>query len=188
MGHHRDKAMSAEAMGELVFLLKEALRATDVKRVQCVYFRGKGMEAEAIAELVQYSVGHVKRMWTQYFAHGARSLLSKPRGGRRHENMTLEEESRLLAAHNAQGEAGKILKIAPLHKSLCEKLGRAVPVSSAYRLAHRHGWRKLEPRPHHPGRRPKAAEYFKVFFPETSRRRTGGSGQARPSPQGDVSR
>jgi len=153
-------------MKELASLLKQAMSATDVKRVQCVYFRGKGMSAEAIAELVQYNAGHVQRIWTQYFKEGAKSLLTKPRGGRKHENLSVEEEAKLLAAHVREGEAGNMLKIAPLHKSLCEKLGKEVALSSAYRLAYRHGWRKLEPRPHHPGRNPKAAEYFKAFFPE----------------------
>ncbi len=153
-------------MQELSSLLKMASSAADVKRLQCVYFRGKGFDAEAIAELTQYSVWHVKLVWTQYFKSGATSLLAKPRGGRRHENMSKEEESELLAAHTESAREGKLLKIAPLHQALCKKLGKEVALSSAYRLAHRHGWRKIEPRPHHPGRNAESAEYFKLFFPK----------------------
>ncbi len=166
MGHHRSKAVSSAAMKELALLIKQATSAADVKRLQCVYFRGKGVAAEAIAELVGYSVWHVKLVWTQYFSEGAKSLLTKPRGGRRRENMSREEEAELLAAHTESAKEGKLLKIAPLHQGLCKKLGKKVALSSAYRLAHRHGWRKLEPRPHHPGRNAKAAEYFKLFFPK----------------------
>lgn len=165
MGCHRGKGVSKEAMHELTLLLKQATSTTDVKRLQCVVFRGKGLEAEVIAELVQYSVGHVKRVWTQYFKEGASSLCTKPRGGRKRQNMSHEEEAALLAEHTTLAKEGKLLKIAPLHRALCKKLGREVALSSAYRLAHRHGWRKLEPRPRHPGRDANAATYFKVFFP-----------------------
>jgi transposase len=168
MGHRHSKEISDSGMKALGSLLKTALSATDVKRVQSVYFRGKGLSADEISDLVQYSAGHVKRIWTQYFREGAKSLLSKPRGGRRRENMSREEEAALLAAHTHSAKEGKLLKIAPLHRALCKKLGKKVALSSAYRLAHRHGWRKLEPRPHHPGRNAKAAEYFKLFFPKAT--------------------
>jgi transposase len=168
MGQHRGKVVTAEAMGELASLLKTASSAADVKRLQCVYFRGKWLSAEAIAGLVQYSVWHVQLVWTHYFKEGAESLLTKPRGGRKRENMSCEEEAALLAAHTESAKEGKLLKIAPLHQALCQKLGREVALSSAYRLAHRHGWRKVEPRPRHPGRNAKAAEYFKLFFPQAT--------------------
>ncbi len=143
MGQHQDKIITSEAMKELASLLKTASNASDVKRLQCVYFRGKGVDVDAIAEMVQYDSGYVKSVWTRYFKGGAKSLLAKPRGGRRHENMSKEEESALLAAHTESAKEGKLLKIAPLHQSLCKKLGKKVALSSAYRLAHRHGWRSL---------------------------------------------
>ena len=126
------------------------------------------MNAEEVAEMVQYDVGYVKTVWTQYFKGGVNALLTKPRGGRRRENMSKEEEAALLAEHTESAKEGKLLKIAPLHQSLCKKLGKEVAVSSAYRLAHRHGWRKIEPRPRHPARNAKSAEYFKLFFPQTT--------------------
>jgi len=169
MGQHRGKIITSQAMAELASLLKMASSASDTKRLQCVYFRGLGLDAEAVAEMVQYDVGYVKTVWTQYFKSGAKTLLTKPRGGRKRENMSTEEEAALLAAHTESAKEGKLLKIAPLHQSLCKKLGKEVALSSAYRLAHRHGWRKIEPRPRHPGRDAKAAEYFKLFFPQTHR-------------------
>ena len=154
-------------MLELASLLKTASNAADVKRLQCVYSRGKGMDAAEVAETVQYDIGYVKTVWTQYFKGGVAALITKPRGGRRRENMSRKEEAELLALHTEAAKQGKLLKIAPLHQSLCKKLGKEVALSSAYRLAHRHGWRKVEPRPRHPGRSAKAAEYFKLFFPQT---------------------
>lgn len=168
MGQHRGKAISPEVMLELASLLKTVSCAADVKRLQCVYFRGMGMIAEDIARMVQYDVGYVKTVWTLYFKGGIDALVTKPRGGRKHENMSTEEEAALLASHTESAKEGKLLKIAPLHQSVCQKLGKQVALSSTYRLAHRHGWRKIEPRPRHPGRNAKSAEYFKLFFPKAT--------------------
>ena len=46
-------------------------------------------------------------------------------------------------------------------KAMEEKLGRTVPLATAYRLLHRHGWRKIAPRPKHPNNDPVAQETFK---------------------------
>lgn len=40
MEHHRGNTLSDEAMQELALLLKGALTAAGVKRLQCIYFRG----------------------------------------------------------------------------------------------------------------------------------------------------
>lgn len=73
------------------------------------------MGADAVAEMVQYDVGYIKTVWTQYFKGGVAALLTKPRGGRRRENMSREEKAALLAAHAESAKDGKLLKIAPLH-------------------------------------------------------------------------
>lgn len=46
-----------------------------------------------------------------------------------------------------------------------EKVGREVDDSTIYRLLHRHGWRKLMPRPRHPKADPQIQEQFKKNFP-----------------------
>ena len=167
MGQHRGYEIDELAMVELSALLKHTTNSADFRRVQCVYMRGKGLDINDISDLVHYSVKHIKLLWTLYFTEGAAALITKPRGGRRRENMSFAEEEALISKHIEDGQAGRILKIAPLHHSLCEKLGKKIAPSSAYRLAYRHGWRKIEPRPHHPRRNPNEAEYFKLFFPET---------------------
>ena len=67
---------------------------------------------------------------------------------------------------------GQILEINTIHQKLIDQLGRAVPKSSVYNLLHRHGWRKISPRPYHPKSNPEAQEAFKKTLPQWSKRQT----------------
>jgi hypothetical protein len=49
-----------------------------------------------------------------------------------------------------QAKVGKIPTVAVIHKAFEQRVGEAVAPATVYRLLHRHGWRKLVPRPHHP--------------------------------------
>ncbi len=167
MGLHKSKMVSEAEKTELQQLLKEADNASDLRRIQCVYLRTLDFTREQIAQATQYSVNYVKTIWTLYFKGGIDAIKVKPRGGRHRFNLSLDEEKELLSRYTQTGESGTMLEIAPLYKGLCEKVGRKVGLASAYRLAHRHGWRKIGPRPEHPSRNPKAAQYFKIFFSET---------------------
>ncbi len=166
----RKKVVSSTDMAKISGLMREAKTASDLRRLQCVYFRGQGIELEDICKLVQYHKKHIKRIWTEYFKNGVNSLITKPKGGRNNANLSEAEEIELLEKHSEKAKDGKIIKITPLHKALCEKLKKDVAISTTYRLAHRHGWRKIEPRPRHPKRDENVAEYFKIFFPETGGR------------------
>ena len=163
MGYH--KSISSNDLSCIEELIKTRVFAADVKRLQCVYFRGRfGYEVEDIAALTQFSIGHVRRIWSTYFKQGIDALLTKPRGGRRHYFLDESAEQALLAQHVQAGSEGLIVEIDALHKSLCERVGKKVALSTTYRLAHRHGWRKIAPRPFHVNRHEKQAEYFKIFF------------------------
>jgi transposase len=165
MGMHKSKELKESDLEILTSLMQRVDKASDFKRLQCVYLRSKGLDANQVAALVQYSVEHVKSVWTAYFKGGVEALCVKPKGGRYNFHLSLEEEKELLARHTRAGEKGHMLEIGPLYQSLCKKVGHPVALTTAYRIAHRHGWRKIAPRPEHPSRNPKAAEYFKAFFP-----------------------
>ncbi len=167
MGMHKNKELKESEVETITSLMQHADNVSDFKRLQCVYLRSKGFDARQVGTIVQYSVEHVKSVWTAYFKGGIAALRVKPKGGRYNSHLSLEEEKELLAQHTQAGEKGHMLEIGSLYTSLCEKVGHPVSLTTAYRLAHRHGWRKISPRPEHPGRNPKAAEYFKVFFPQT---------------------
>ena len=164
MGYHSTKAIPPDDLSRIERLITTCPLAADVKRLQCVYFRGSfGYNVEEIAKLTQFSTGHVRRIWGAYFKDGVDALLTKPRGGRRHCFLSQSDEQALLEEHAEAGSDGLIVEIDALHKSLCERVGKSVALSTTYRLAHRHGWRKIAPRPFHINRNEKQAEYFKIF-------------------------
>jgi transposase len=74
--------------------------------------------------------------------------------------MTLAEEKALLARFAKTPGAGEMLNIHEL-KAYEKAIGHATLDSTVYNLLHRHGWRKLMPRPFHPKRDLAAQNAFK---------------------------
>ncbi len=139
--------------------LKTALRwkisAPQRQRIQMVLLRESGMTQPAIAAAMGVSLSTVNR------AHYINALKPKPHGGRKHENMTLAEEKALLARFAKAAGAGEMLNIHDLKAAYEKAIGHATSDSTVYNLLHRHGWRKLMPRPFHPKRDLAAQNAFK---------------------------
>jgi transposase len=94
------------------------------------------------------------------------------KGGRRHENMTREEETAFLEPFFEKAKLGGILVVGEIKQALDGRLGRTVALASAYNLLHRHGWRKLAPDKRHPKADVAAQEDWKKNFPTSSRKST----------------
>ena len=92
---------------------------------------------------------------------GIEALKPKPNGGRKHENMSLAQEKALLARFTKAVGAGEMLNIHDLKAAYEKAIGHATSDSTVYNLLHRHGWRKLMPRPFHPKRDLAAQNAFK---------------------------
>lgn len=82
-------------------------------------------------------------------------------GGRRNSSLTIEEEREFLSQWQEQAMNGGVLTVPPIHAALVERLGRAIPLSTTYRLLARHGWRKVQPDTKHPKSDPAAQDEFK---------------------------
>ena len=78
-----------------------------------------------------------------------------------HAYLTEEEEASWLEGFRDAGENGGILDVGKIQTAFEEKVGRKVAKSTVYDLLHRHGWRKITPRPRHPKSDPDAAASFK---------------------------
>jgi hypothetical protein len=86
------------------------------------------------------------------YDHGGRAALApKPSGGRIRENMTLAEEKALLDRFAKAAGAGEMLNIHDLKAAYEEAIGHPTSDSTVYNVLNRHDWRKLMPRPFHPG-------------------------------------
>ncbi len=82
-------------------------------------------------------------------------------GGRRRQNLTVEQEREFLAPWLSQAAAGGVLVVGQIKAALDQRLGRPVALASAYNLLHRHGWRKLVPDKRHPQSDPAAQAEWK---------------------------
>jgi transposase len=156
-------------------LLRQTETKSDFQRVQCVWLRARlGLSSEAIAQAVGWSPGRVRQIWARYFTQGERALLGVGRGGRFHENLTWAQEAELLASLLPQAQTGGVLVVSEIKARYEQRLGRAVPKSTIYRVLARHGWRKLAPRPRHPQGDPSRQGAFKKNSTPSSLRRSGG--------------
>jgi len=117
--------------------------------------------AKEVAEIVGVSQGTVYQ-WIHLYNHkGPESLELMGRGGRTGGLFTWEEEEALLAEMSEKAIQGLVVIARPIREYAERKLGREVSKDYAYDLLHRHGWRKVSPRPQHPKTKRAHQEEFK---------------------------
>ena len=132
-------------------LLKTTRSVEEYRRIQSIYFRSKyGLGAERIAEMVGLHVQTIRNLHSVYLRDGETVLPCPGAGGRRQALLSLEEEEALLAELEGNGQRGAMWEVHRVQQSYAQRVGKVVAKSTVYRLLHRHGWRKLAPRPHHP--------------------------------------
>jgi hypothetical protein len=106
------------------------------------------MSTEQTASCIGRSVGWTNRSRIAFINAGG--FVKKDRlGGRKRENMSIEEEKAFLEPFLEKAKAGGILVVGEIHRALEDKLGKKVALASAYNLLHRHNWRKLAPDKRH---------------------------------------
>jgi transposase len=166
MGVHMGKWLhdfSVSVADQLEPMLVRASGKGELRRIQAIYFRARfGDNAQSVAKRTGLTLGTVRNLHSRWRKEGEAALDLKPKGGRHHEYMTFEEERRWL--HETFGEqaiAGGILEVSRIRRAYEEKVGRKVAHTTIYDLLHRHGWRKIAPRPHHPQANLAEQEAFK---------------------------
>ena len=160
------------AIERLAPLLQQAKTKAEYQRLQGVWLRAAlGLSAPQIAQALGWQVQSVRQLHSDYRRHGEVVLLGKPKGGRRHQNLTLAQEEQLLAPFLAQAQEGGVLVVAPVQAAYEQMIGRAVHPSVVYRALHRQGWRKIMPRPKHPKASEEVREAFKKSCPTSCRSR-----------------
>jgi transposase len=146
----------------LALALREAKDIGEYKRLQAIHLRDAlGMAVDAIAAATGFSVSHVKHIHSDFRRNGLKAVISKGKGGRHHEHQTIKEEHAFIAPFIEEAKAGHVLEISKIHRALEENIGKKLRVQNTYNLLHRHGWRKITPRPKHPSSDPAAQEAFK---------------------------
>lgn len=107
------------------------------------------------------SVSHVRRVWSDYLRGGLAAAQGRPKGGRRHQNLTVVQEQAVLAPLKKEAQAGQLVTARGIKTRYETTVGHPVPDSTVYRLLARHQWRPVQPRPKHPKDNPRARPLLK---------------------------
>ncbi len=156
--------------------LKLAVSHAEYRRIQCVLIRATlGSSAAQIAQLLGWSTATVHVLHSRWAKEGEAIFDIRPRGGRRRQHLSPEQEHGLLAPFVERATAGGMLSVGEIQQAYQKQLGKVVAPSTIYRLLDRHGWRKVVPRPRHPKADVAAQAAFKKTPPSgTPRSRTPG--------------
>jgi transposase len=164
--------ISAAQVGTIRRAMLAARNKSCFQRLQCLWLRAKeDLSTEAIAQTVGLSVSHVRRVWSDYLRAGLAGAQGRPKGGRRHQNLTLVQERAFLAPWQQAAQKGRLVTARGIKVRYESRVGRAVPDSTVYRLLARHRWRQVLPRPKHPKDNPSARAAFKKTSGQSGRGR-----------------
>ena len=168
----RTKISAAQA-GAIRRAMLAAPTKSAFQRLQCLWLRAQAdLSTDAIAQTVGLSVSHVRRVWSDYLRRGLPGAHGRPKGGRRHQNLTVTQERAVLAPWQQAAQTGRLVTALGIKSSYERRVGHTVPDSTVYRLLARHRWRQVLPRPKHPQNNPRARAAFK----KTSGQSGGGRG------------
>ncbi|WP_342271541.1 winged helix-turn-helix domain-containing protein [Candidatus Tisiphia endosymbiont of Parasteatoda lunata] len=151
-----------ETICRMEFLLKLAPELIAFRKIQCIYLRAKfSYLPKQISEITGLSISRVRQIHTAYYQQGESVLKETKRGGRNHCYMDESNESKILKSFNHRASQGEVVVVREIQKKYEEVLQKKVTKSAIYKLLHRHHWRKVFPRPHHPNQNKDEMESFK---------------------------
>ena len=113
--------------------------------------RGIGKTNAEISEIIGFNVQYITDLVTKYMERGIESILVDRRTSN-NRRMTLTEETSFLEQFEELAAAGQIVTVGKILEKFNSETGKNNDSSTIYRLLKRHGWRKVKPRPQHPGK------------------------------------
>jgi transposase len=120
------------------------------RRMQALYLYSKGMKNGEISEICGFCLQYVTDLVSEYLEKGLESILSDNRTTN-NRRMSYEAEAEFLEQFRETAEAGQIITVEGILRKYEEATGKSSNTSTIYNLLKRHGWRKVKPRPRHPG-------------------------------------
>lgn len=163
------KAFPKGASRQLAGALKQAKSKGEFQRMQCLWLRASlGLNANQVATAIGWQPTSVRRLQAQYLKEGEAVLRAVGRGGRRNENLTVEQEQQFLAEFRSRAERAGMLEVSQIQRAYEQAVGHLVPKSTVYRMLTRQGWRKIAPRRRHPRASRRRQRAFKKNSPGSS--------------------
>lgn len=145
--------------------MKEAKTASELRWWQIINTLKKPkIDVKKAAEINHVSQVTVYAVIKKFNSDGPEGLMKKKVGGRVWAFLSLEEEKHLIDSLFDESTKGIIITAKTIQNKAEEVLQKPVSIDYAYDLLHRHGWRKVSPRPQHPKSNVEAQEEFKKKF------------------------
>lgn len=152
---------------DLYNLLKVTSDSFLFRKIQSVYLRAKfGYLPARVSEITGLSVSRIRHIHSEYKKSGKASLVFGKKGGRNHFYMSFDDEAKFLETFKKEASSGTIVEVRRILKAYEDLVERKVHKSMLYKLLHRHGWRKVFPRPNHPNHNIEKIETFKKTSPQ----------------------
>ncbi len=155
----------AKLSGDLLVIensMKAFDKAEEFRRFQAIYLRlALNLEVKDIAKITCFSESWVRQIHHNYKKFGLEGLKSKPKGGRNNDLLSENQEVEVLSGIEAEAKVGGILEVSKVHAALEKYCDKSISKQTTYNILHRHGWRKIAPRPKHPKSDKEAQEAFK---------------------------
>lgn len=187
--HMKRPSFAPETTKRMQALLKQAVTSSETKRIQCVLLGAGGLSSMMIAPVVGWGAVYVRTVWRNYKRDGEAAILGERRGkDRARAHLTVKQEQDFIKPILKEAARGGILIVPQVQDRYERRIGKSVHLPVIYNLLHRHGWRKITPRPHHPKADLEAQASFRSdLFPPggargASRSATKKHSSARPVP------
>jgi transposase len=162
-------ASGREFLAKAKEVLTKAKTADDLRQAQALILPLEfGFSIEQTAAVTGISRGWACQLRTRFIRNEGKPT-QVSRGGRRRENMSIEDEKAFLAPFFEKAVKGGILIVGEIKHALDAHLDRKVALSSVYNLLHRHNWRKLAPDKKHPQANPEVQDEWKKHSRNCSR-------------------
>jgi len=130
---------------------KKRLSVDSYRRLQVLDMRYRGKSNREISEDTGFSVQYITELVAKYISEGMDAIIIDKRTSN-NRRMSFSEEALFLEEFVERAEAGLIITVSEILKKFEEKTGKESNTSTIYKLLKRHGWRKVKPRPRHPGK------------------------------------
>ncbi len=121
------------------------------KRVQVLRMYGQGKTNKEIKEATEYSLPQISHIVSVYLDDGIESVITDKRTSN-NRRMSYAEEEKFLEQFNDIADAGQLVTVKEILARFAEATGKPSNTTTIYQLLKRHGWRKVAPRPAHPGK------------------------------------
>jgi transposase len=145
--------------------LNDAQDKFEYKRIEAVrLFVIQKKHADEISKIANSPPGTIYNWTHLYNKHGIEGLLSKKKGGRRREIMSVENEKNFLEKIVGDATAGLVITTKSIKQKVESIASKVVSRTYTYDLLKRNKWRKVSPRPCNPKTSKEIQEAFKKDF------------------------